>query len=170
MRALIYLLLFEIAGRVDPQGGHVAHSGQTESLRAQLAAPRSRRAGSIVLDRRIDGKGPPQDGHFTDKLSRAGARRLQCQLDVVARQVSRQKQIALRLVPVEDLLICQMPQILLEFAFCPPGFAAGADGCDTRVQNLENYNAVLDTLGGHLNRRQIALVTQDRGGRIADLA
>src|SRR6185312_3016796 len=164
------LLLVEIRGAENRKRGSVAEAGEAEHLRPKKPAPRPELVRAAVLDVEVDITERSLDGDVADHVARSAAGGAERQPNRVARQVAREKQVAFRLVAVEHRLLRQLIEVAGDDPFGAARISAHADLRQMRHQHLELDGAAADGLLRHLDGGDIAGVTKDRPGAVADLA
>ena len=164
------LLLLEVGRGEDRDGGSVAKPGQPEDLAAQQSAPAAERFRAGVLDVEVGVGRSPLNRDVADDIAGNRARRPQGQAHRVAGEIARQQQVTLGFVAIEHRLLGQLVEIAGDHQFGAGGVAAHPHLSEMRHQDLESHSPFGDALLGHLDRRYVPGVPQDRRRPVADFA
>ena len=170
MGELDRLLFLEVERAEQGQGRPVTETGESEDLPAQKSAPSPELFRAEILDGEIDQGRSAQDRDFADHLSPGTAGGPKREADIIAWKVTREEQIAFRIVAIEHLLLGQSLEIAGDRPFGPSGIAAHPEPDQLRHQHLEADVAVGDPLFGHFERGDVTRLAKDGRGAIAYLA
>ncbi|QYU68091.1 hypothetical protein J4558_25125 [Leptolyngbya sp. 15MV] len=171
MRELDGVLLLEFQRAEQRQRGAVAHAGDVVDLAAQQAAETSDGARAVVLHAQVQRSALANDRDVADQVARSTAGGgPQRQAHVEPRQIVGQQQVAFGLARVEDRLASEPLEITGNQRFGRAGIAAHPQRRQPPEHHAELRRPARHALFRDLDRRQIALVAQDRVGLRANVA
>src|SRR4051794_1961514 len=164
------LLLVKIGRAEHGHSRAVAETGQSEQLRTQQPAPRTKFMRALVLHVEIDISRRVLDGDVADHIAGCAAGRPQGQTNGVAGQIARQQQVPLGFVAVEHRLLGQLAEVAGDHPLGARCVAAYPHLRQMRHQYAEADDAIGNALLGDLDGGDIAGVPQDGRSPVPDFA